>query len=228
MNTLILNRRNAQELDSICINAYSIPGIVLMENAGRGIFDYLLHRTPQGSITICCGKGNNGGDGFVVARHLDNHRIPVHILLLAKPDELKGDAKTNYDMVMKSNIPLTMVNAENIQTIKPLLSKATWIVDALFGTGLQGPVGFPFDTMIHMINEASKEVLSIDIPSGLDCDTGEPLGVAVKATHTVSMVGLKKGFLNPNAKQYLGCTHIVDIGVPNELRQKLLTTGISK
>ncbi|MCR9192345.1 MAG: NAD(P)H-hydrate epimerase [Gammaproteobacteria bacterium] len=222
-DTLILNRRTAQALDRHCINTYSIPSIILMENAGRGVFDYLLQCTPQGSIVICCGKGNNGGDGFVVARHLDNHRMPVHILLLTKPDELKGDAKTNYEMVMKSHIPLTMVDKENMQAIKPLLSEATWIVDALFGTGLQGSVGFPFHSMIQTINEASKEVLSIDIPSGLDCDTGEPLGVAIKATHTVTMVGLKKGFLNPNAQQYLGCTHIVDIGVPNELRQKFLT-----
>ncbi len=214
---LSLSRAQARQLDEITMAQYGIPGIVLMENAGRGIFEHFLTYQPTGKIIICCGKGNNGGDGFVLARYLVNADFSVEVLLFASPGELQGDAKTNYDIAMKMGIPMRVIDEANMQAIAPVLSDGNWIVDALFGTGLQGGVQAPFDEVIELINAASQKVLAIDIPSGLDCDTGEVLGVAVQATVTTSMVGFKKGFSYPKAKAYLGDVHVVDIGVPSVL-----------
>lgn len=214
---LILSRIESQKIDRLCIEEYRIPGVVLMENAGRGIVDHFLSLKPEGKVVICCGGGNNGGDGFVVARHLDNLGIPVQVVLFSEPDRLIGDAQVNYNIVMKSEIKLSFFSQDNLHTLKSCLDEATWIVDALFGTGLKNQVKSPYDAIIHTINSSNKNVLSIDIPSGLDCDTGEPLGIAVKASHTVTMVGLKKGFLNPKAKQYINDVRIVDIGAPRVL-----------
>lgn len=209
-----LSRSEARAIDKAAMETYGIPGIVLMENAGRGIVDYFLAQKPQGKIVICCGKGNNGGDGYVIARHLDNQNIPVHILSFAKPSEIMGDAKINYDIVLKSNIHLTPIHQQDIASE---LFDAEWIIDGLLGTGLQGEVQEPFVDVIHAINQARKKVLAIDIPSGLDCDTGEPLGCAIIADCTATMVGMKKGFNNPHAKNYLGHIFIVDIGIPKQL-----------
>lgn len=218
---IILNRNAARSLDKLTIEDYGIPGIVLMENAGLGVVDYFLANKLQGNVVICCGKGNNAGDGFVIARHLDNHNVSVHVLLFEEPSNMKGDAKINCNITIKSGIPITIIQKEEIHKIIPFLSKADLIVDALFGTGLQGQIRAPFDTIIQLINESNKMILSIDIPSGLDCDTGEPLGIAIKAGHTFSMIGFKKGFSNPKAKEYLGKIHIIDIGTPKILKQQL-------
>lgn len=223
---LVLSRSQSKELDRLAMEQYGIPGIVLMENAGRGIFDKFLTYKPHGKIIICCGKGNNGGDGFVLARYLSNHHFHVHVLLFSEPSGIKGDAKINYDILAKLDIPITVVHKEKIQEVIPSLSHAHWIVDALFGTGLQGVVKSPFYEVINLINNANKKVLSIDIPSGLDCDTGESLGIAVKANVTVSMVGFKQGFCNSKAKKYLGEIHIVDIGIPHVLIQRLISHNL--
>lgn len=213
--SLVLSRSESQAIDKLCIEKYGIPGIVLMENAGRGVVDYFLQQHPAGKVVICCGGGNNGGDGLVVARHIFNRNIPVQVLLLTNPDTLSGDAKINFNIVMKSEIPLKIITQENLNTLDSELSQASWIIDAIFGTGLRGQVRSPYDTIINAINKADKPVLSIDIPSGLDCDTGESLGYTVKATHTVTMVAMKKGFLNAGAKKYLGEIHVVGIGAPH-------------
>ena len=181
----ILSRDEVRELDRRAIEDFSMPGIILMENAGRGVVDYMLSCHVQGKIVICCGKGNNAGDGFVVARHLDNLGLTVHVLLFANPENYSGDAKINYELAHRSLIPMTVVNSENFhEAIKTILANADWIIDALFGTGLKGNVQSPYDTVIQAINQMNKTVLAIDIPSGLDCNTGEPLECAVKATHT--------------------------------------------
>ncbi len=215
--TFVLSRHQARELDRLTIEKYHIQGIVLMENAGRGIVDYFLTHKPQGKTIICCGRGNNAGDGFVVARYLYNLDMPVHVLLFGQSDEISGDAKINYDIVDALGVPITVMLEDNLQTLEHVLSDADWIINALFGTGLQGKVKAPFVRIIDAINSAHKKVLSIDIPSGLDCDTGDVLGVAVRATQTVTMTGVKQGFLRPMAQDYLGNIDVVDIGTPRDL-----------
>lgn len=218
----VLSRAEVRELDRRAIEDFGMPGMILMENAGRGVVDYMLSCHAQGKIVICCGKGNNAGDGFVISRHLDNLGLSVHVLIFANPEVYSGDAKLNYELAHQSLIPMTIVHSENFnEVINTILASADWIIDALFGTGLKGNVQSPYDKIIQTINQLHKTVLAIDIPSGLDCDTGEPLGCAVKATHTVTFIAIKQGFTYPAAKQYIGNVHVVDIGVP-----KILTNSI--
>jgi NAD(P)H-hydrate epimerase len=156
-----------------------------------------------------------------MARHLDNRKIPVRVLLFARPEDLRGDAAINYQIIAKAGL-LIDVYAEETWDEKGLqaeLAKAEWIVDALFGTGLTGEVRKPFDRVIAAINSSRAHILAVDIPSGLDCDTGQPLGPTVRAEHTVTFVAEKKGFANPSAKEWLGEVHVVDIGAPQMLRQ---------
>ena len=214
----ILSREEVRSLDRRAIEEFGMPGIILMENAGRGVVDYMLSCHAHGKIVICCGKGNNAGDGFVVARHLDNLGLAVHVLIFAHPEDYSGDAKINYKIAHKSLLSMTVVHQKNFNEVtKTILAEADWVVDALFGTGLKGKVQPPYDSVIQMMNQMNATVLAIDIPSGLDCDSGKPLGCAVKATHTVTFVAIKQGFIQSEAKQYVGHVHVVDIGIPRIL-----------
>jgi NAD(P)H-hydrate epimerase len=214
-----LSREQLRELDRRAIEEFGVPGVVLMENAGRGAAELLLALGAKGSVVICCGKGNNGGDGFVIARHLDNHDVPVHVHLFAGPEELAGDAVVMYRIVERAGIPLTVHGRAPVseEELNRELSGGEWVVDALFGTGLSGPVRPPFDRIITAINESGVPVLAVDIPSGLDCDTGQPLGSTIRARHTATFVAMKKGYSQATAKEWLGTVHVLDIGAPRRL-----------
>jgi NAD(P)H-hydrate epimerase len=219
-----LTRTEVRELDRRAIQDYGVPGIVLMENAGRGAAEVLVSLGIGGRVIVCCGKGNNGGDGFVIARHLDIRKLDVRVVYFGRTDELQGDAKTNYDIVARSHIPLSVVDGPAFQAdlFRKGLSKADWVVDALFGTGLTGPVRPPYDQIIQAINASGRRVLAVDVPSGLDCNTGEPLGATVRATHTVTFVALKRGFHNPQSREWTGQVHVVGIGAPRVLVREFL------
>jgi NAD(P)H-hydrate epimerase len=207
-----LTRAQVREVDRRATEEFGVPGIVLMENAGRGAAELLLSLGVKGPVTICCGKGNNGGDGFVIARHLDNRGISVDVLLFARPQQLSGDAAVNCRIIERARVPL-MVEPDTAAVTKKL-AEAQWIVDALFGTGLTGAVRPPLDGVIAAINSSGKPVLAVDIPSGLDCDTGQPLGATVRATHTATFVAPKVGFGLAAANEWLGQVHVIDIGAP--------------
>jgi NAD(P)H-hydrate epimerase len=209
MTTPFLTRSQVRELDRRAVEEFGVPGVVLMENAGRGAAELLLRLGVEGTVAICCGKGNNGGDGFVIARHLDIRGVSVRVHLVVPPEGLAGDAAINYRIIERSNIPIV----RGIET----LSDAQWIVDALLGTGLSGAVRPPFWGAIDAINRRGASVLAVDIPSGLDCDTGTPLGIAVHADHTATFVAPKAGFQNPAARPWLGQVHLLDIGAPRAL-----------
>lgn len=220
---LVLTREQSRDVDRIAIEHFGIPGIALMENAGRGCAEILIHDIqPIGRVVICAGKGNNGGDGFVIARHLHNMAISVRVLLFAKPEEIEGDAKINFDIIEKMEIPVHAMAEASKEQIEKQLSDAEWIVDTLLGTGITGEVREPFFTAIESMNESQKPILAIDIPSGMDCNTGEALGIAVKAKLTASCVSLKTGFNNMNAQEFVGEEiHVIDIGVPKSLFEML-------
>ncbi len=208
-----LSRAQVREIDRRATAEYGIPGIVLMENAGRGCAELLIELNPKRyPIAIYCGPGNNGGDGFVIARHLYNYsrRLwDVKVYIPGDPEQFTGDALANYQVIRDSKkIP--------INNVMGYLETPMWIVDALFGTGLSRPLEPPYSEWVAE-QAYGVSVLSIDIPSGLDCDTGEPLGVRVKATHTATFVAPKLGFKNPNSKQYTGKVHVLDIGIPQQL-----------
>jgi NAD(P)H-hydrate epimerase len=210
----MLTRDEVRSIDRRAIEKFGVPGVVLMENAGRGAAELLLALGVHGRVVVCCGKGNNGGDGFVIARHLDNRAVPVRVLLFARPGELTGDAAVNYQIIAKSGLLIVLCAPPDMGAVRDELRAAEWVVDALFGTGLSGPVRAPFDQVISAINESGARVLAVDIPSGLDCDTGRPLGATVRAQHTATFVAQKKGFAEPAAREWLGRVHVLDIGAP--------------
>jgi NAD(P)H-hydrate epimerase len=218
-----LSREEVRSLDRRAIEEFGFPGAVLMENAGRGAAEILVSLGVQGRVVICCGKGNNGGDGFVVARHLDIREVPVQLLLFVRPEELTGDAAINYRIAEKTGLPIEVHVPLRKEALEAELSSSDWIVDALFGTGLAGPVRPPLDEVISAIKRAVQtsgsrpRVLAVDIPSGLDCDTGMPMGPTIAADHTVTFVAQKKGFANPAAQRWLGQVHVAHIGIPRRL-----------
>ncbi len=212
---LYLTRAQVREIDRRAIEEFGVPGVILMENAGRGAADVLLSLGVTSPVVICCGKGNNGGDGFVIARHLDNHGIGVRVLLFARPEELTGDAAVNFRIIERSGLAIRI--QPDVAKLAHELADAAWIVDGLFGTGLSGAVRPPFDAIIAAINASGKPVMAVDIPSGLDCDTGLPLGTTIRATHTVTFVAEKLGFTRPAAGEWLGKVHVVDIGAPRRI-----------
>jgi NAD(P)H-hydrate epimerase len=214
-----LSRDEARALDRRVIEEAGVPGVVLMENAGRNCAELLRSLGVQGSVAVCCGKGNNGGDGFVIARHLDNAGVAVRVLLFADPAGLTGDAAVMYRILAYSGPPIS-VFAPNVEEgrLRAELAGAEWVVDALFGSGLQGPIRAPLDRVVAAINDAGARVLAVDIPSGLDADTGEPLGPTVRAQHTATIVAPKRGFAAAAAQPYLGRVHVIDMGMPRRLR----------
>ena len=216
---MFLSRDEVRDLDRRAIEDFGLPGVVLMENAGRGVAELLLRLGIQGQVVVCCGRGNNGGDGFVIARHLDNAGAAVRVLLFAKPEELTGDAAVNYHVLARSGPPIAVIppSAFDADQLRQELTLADWIVDALFGSGLAGPLRPPFDQVVTVINAAAARVLAVDIPSGLDGDTGQPLGPTVRAHHTATIAAMKKGFTQPAAKPWLGRVHVIDMGLPRRI-----------
>jgi len=219
-----VTRQQIREIDAVAIERYGIPGVVLMENAGRGAAQHtanLLKGAEGKKVTVVCGRGNNGGDGFVVARHLHNAGAEVRIVLAADAERLSGDAAINYRIVKAMGLPMQPVlSGEEVSQASRLLADADAVVDALLGTGFAGRVKPPLDALIERINTVRQRgcrVVAIDVPSGLDCDTGLPGGVAVRADLTVTFVAPKVGLLEPAAAEYVGELVVVDIGVPREL-----------
>jgi NAD(P)H-hydrate epimerase len=218
----VLGRDEVREIDRKAIEEYKIPGIILMENAGRNVAEEVLKillGTDKARVAIFCGKGNNGGDGFVIARHLYNKGVDVSVYLTTEVSRVlsDGDASTNLKILLNMNIEIKELQEEYIGKIEKELHGHNVIVDAIFGTGLRGEVKEPASTLIAKINEADIPVVSVDIPSGLSCDDGVVLGVAVKATKTVTFVAAKTGFFQGCGKEYTGELIVSDISVPKEL-----------
>jgi len=214
---LVLTREQVRDVDRIAISEYGMPGVVLMENAGRNTAALLQELGIQGRVVICCGKGNNAGDGFVIARHLENAGIDVRVLMCVPSDTLTGDAAINYRILERAGTPLVSPSVD----WKQELASADWIVDALLGTGTQGTIREPFVSAINAINQSGRKVLAVDLPSGMDCDTGQPLGCCVRADQTATFVARKPGFDQPHAAQWTGEVHVIDIGVPHVLLRGL-------
>ncbi len=229
---LLFTRERMRAVDAAAASELSIPGIVLMENAAVALREaalVIMHRGSLREALICCGPGNNGGDGLALARQLHNCGTPIRILLCAGPDRLAGDAATNLIIVQRMELAMHVLRADEPQKSLAALAasldaRRTLLVDALFGTGLDRPVKPPFDAVIGWINDQRNRgatVLAADIPSGLDCDTGRPLSEAcVRADVTVTLGGLKVGVMCPGARPFVGELSVGDIGVPPELLQR--------
>jgi len=219
---MMLSRQQVRQVDRRAIDEYGMAGIVLMENAGRGVAEAMLAVGVHGPVVVCCGKGNNGGDGFVIARHLLNRGKQVRVLLFADPVELRGDAAANWGIIKRAGIEYKVLGREvSLEQIEPLLSGADWIVDALLGTGANGEPLPPISMAIEAINRADTKVMAVDVPSGLDCDTGSAASHSVVADRTCTFVAVKPGFLVDGAEHFTGRVHVIDIGVPRRLVQEV-------
>jgi NAD(P)H-hydrate epimerase len=218
-----LTRAQVRDLDRRAIEEYGLPGIVLMENAGRGVAELVARLWPQARpVAIACGRGNNGADGFVIARHLELLGRPVHVLLAADPGSITGDAATMLAVASRSRIRLVPLAAADAATWAEHLAGAAVVVDALLGTGATGAPRGGIATAIDAIAgwraaTPAGGVLAVDLPSGLDCDTGQAAGPCVRADVTATFVAPKQGFAAAGAAAFTGPVHVVGIGAPRRL-----------
>lgn len=215
-----LTREQVRRIDELAVEDYAFPSIILMENAGRGAADAIAKRyTDVGGALVVCGTGNNGGDGFVVARHLANRGWTCSIIVAGPREKIGGDAETNLEIAEKMQLPIRF--SESADDLKHFIEsggKGTVIVDALLGTGTKGAPRTPIAEAVEAIRSArAAAVVSLDLPTGLDCDTGQAPGDVVRANLTVTFVAPKVGFRANSAKEYLGELVVCDIGVPPAL-----------
>lgn len=218
-NIRIMTREQVRAFDRWAIEDLGIPGMVLMENAGRACVDMIqlfVQDKPGTRIGVICGTGNNGGDGFVIARHLLNLGFQVDVLICGDPARIQGDAAVNLSILQAMDMPVEALLPQEgaIQTtLRSMTTESDIVVDALFGTGLSGDLRSGYDQVVVGINALQRPVLAVDIPSGLDCNTGQILGQAVKATWTVTFVAVKKGFCHAQARQHTGLIYVASIGI---------------
>jgi NAD(P)H-hydrate epimerase len=216
----VMSRDEVRRVDAWAIDEIGVPGVVLMENAGRSCAELAVQKlagVAQPSVCIFCGTGNNGGDGYVVARHLLNAGFQVKAVLCGERDKVRGDARVNLEILEQlghAAEPLDPGAGDLSIRVKAFAGDADMVVDALFGTGLRGALQSEYRSLVEAINGLGRPILAVDIPSGLDCDTGEPLGPVIRATYTVTFVAMKKGFLTcPEASRYTGEIYIASVGV---------------
>ncbi|MEE9212091.1 MAG: NAD(P)H-hydrate epimerase [Phycisphaeraceae bacterium] len=223
-----LTRQQIREVDRLAIEQLGIPGVVLMENAGRHVAETVLelmetelHLVPSDArAAVFCGGGNNGGDGYVIARHLANAAVDVTAYAAKDPAALNGDAALNHAIAARMGLVEPLFNPEHPVVVGSTRLQPHVVVDALLGTGFQGQVRDDLAAVIDQCNAlraTGAAVVAVDLPSGLDCDSGEPANAVVEADVTVTFVAAKKGFANAAAGPYVGRIIVADIGAPSEL-----------
>lgn len=216
----IIKTQTMKKIDKFCIENFKIPGIVLMENAALKVLKNLDLRNND-VFTIICGTGNNGGDGLALARHLFLAKKKVDVFLIGKEDKLSKDCKINYDILVNMGININKIdNIKDVSKIKKSLDDCSIILDAIFGTGLSREVKDVYKDVISLINESHKYVVAIDVPSGVNGDNGQALGVAVKANKTITFQFYKRGFLEYGSHDYTGDIIVEDIGIPEDVANK--------
>ena len=221
--------RETREIDARAVAEWKIPSLLLMENAGRGLAEVFLANAARlnGGVSprrvlVCCGKGNNGGDGFVLFRRLELLGVDCRIVAVGTPERYRGDALTNLEIVRAA----TLQNPEKVfffdgtaqafERLEIELAQADWAVDALLGTGANGALRPPFDGIVAALNRSGKLIYAVDIPSGLNADDGSVASDAVRAKLTTTLAVAKPGLLLDSAKPYVGELYVADIGVPVE------------
>lgn len=218
----IANQKSMQLLDRYTMEQYSLPGIVLMENAGNAVVEDIQSYYPKASrITVIAGGGNNGGDGFVIARRLYDFGYSVMLVLAVPEEKLKGDAKVHFQVYKKRKLPLFQYNEKEIEKFQSIVNHSDLIVDALLGTGISGEVRSPFYEMIEIVNNSNKIIYAVDIPSGVNADTGAVENIAIKATKTITFALPKIGFFTCDGPSHIGEWKVADISVPPSIVEEL-------
>jgi len=235
----VVTAQEMREIDGRVIEEIGIPGAVLMENAGMSVFNLIRELTegfPPGGfkVAIFVGKGNNGGDGLVVARHLHNHDYRVSVYLLAPPESFSGSARLNLELARKTGVPIETIDSpEKLDEIWRDIGEIDIAVDAIFGTGLKGAVRGLAGEVIERINQLKAVRVAVDLPSGLNADTGAVEGPCVRADFTVTMALPKRGLLLYPGADYCGEVRVADIGFPKvaiesqEVKTELITEEIA-
>lgn len=229
----VVTGQQMKEIDRKAIEESNLSGLILMENAGLRIFQNLKNIYPSlrlKKIIIFTGSGNNGGDGFVVARHLYNYGVKVKVFLLSHSSKIKGEAEENLNIINKMGVELFEAETTKLEEIQRAIQNSDLIIDAILGTGLHGKVTGLKAKIIDLINIANKEVVAIDVPSGLDTDTGRIEGPCIKATHTITLALPKIGLLIFPGASYAGKVTVEDIGIPSYLlkNNKIKTNIVTK
>lgn len=223
----VYSRAVMNAIDSRAAIDCGVPGVVLMENAGRAIAEAALSLLRQradepGSVLVICGKGNNAGDGFVAARLLYEKGFPVRVMQLFPEVSIAGDALHHFRLAREAGVDMLPSDARSDDRIDELLGGCSLIIDAIFGTGLNALVHGVAEQMIRHINSAAVPVLAVDIPSGIDADSGAVLGCAIRAQQTISLHALKPGLLLYPGAEYAGIVSVADIGVPPEAERDMV------
>jgi NAD(P)H-hydrate epimerase len=225
----VMSRDEVREFDRWAISEMNIPGVVLMENAGRSCAEVVRERLKgikKAKVCIFCGTGNNGGDGYVIARHLFNSGIEVTVVICGDKGKISGDAATNLAIIERMGIKVEILdlgaNADISGKVEEFSIGCSMIIDGLFGTGLKGRLGSEYIQLIESINATKLAIVAVDIPSGLDCDTGKPLGAAIRATATVTFAAVKKGFIPAESREYTGELIVASIGIEPELYRRII------
>ncbi|MFQ5802465.1 MAG: NAD(P)H-hydrate dehydratase [Candidatus Methylomirabilales bacterium] len=217
----VVTAKEMQELDRRAAAEYGVASLILMENAGAGSVREMAQYFPgiyRSRVAVVCGKGNNGGDGLVVARHLANRGATVQVFLLAKKGELKGDAGTNLGIAERSGLPLVQVTTvQDLHAHREALAAADLIVDAILGTGLTGPARGIAAEAIQLLNTLDRPLIALDLPSGLGSDDGRIVEPCVRAQLTLTLALPKRSLLLFPAARCAGEIRVVDIGIPRVL-----------
>ena len=219
-----VTREQIREMDRRAIEDFGIPGIILMENAGRAVAQEtwrLAGSDSSARIMVLCGKGNNGGDGYVAARHLFNRGMDPTLFVFSRLDEISGDAAINLAIILRMGLKIETVASENdLGQAQAAVASADVLVDALLGTGISGEVRGPMRSVIEMINRAGKPVVAVDIPSGLDANTGEILGTCVEADVTVTFAAPKIGLARGSGPDHAGLVVTAEISIPRQVLEE--------
>jgi hydroxyethylthiazole kinase-like uncharacterized protein yjeF len=221
-----LTRQEVRAVDRAAIDGLGIPGLILMENAGRNCAHAIevffkdfkdFKGGDASSVAIVAGPGNNGGDGYVIARHLAMRGFGVVTFVICPVEKISGDADVNFQAISALRHDIRSLSSQEIGGLAGVLSKFDLVVDAIGGTGIQGALRGDSAVAVEQINASGKPVVAVDIPTGLDCDTGCANGPVIRAVLTVTFVAPKRGFDSPQASDYTGTVVVADIGVPAEL-----------
>jgi NAD(P)H-hydrate epimerase len=208
-------------MDRIAIEVLGIPGVVLMENAGRGATEVMWRYFPDMGgkrVAVLAGGGNNGGDGFVIARHLWQQRVNVVVYCLKKLGSYQGDARSNLEIIQKLDLVVEEVTeSAGIKKLRRKLADADLIVDSILGTGLNAPVRGFYRKVIDLVNQLGRPVVAVDLPSGLNASSGQPLGTCIQATVTATLGLPKVGLLVTPGCSFVGHLEVVDIGLPRSV-----------
>ena len=223
-----ISRAQVREVDRMAMEDFSVPGIVLMENAGRNASEAIIDMFDSVSkqdVVVVVGPGNNGGDGLVIARYLELAGARVRIVLAALSNRLKGDSLTNLNIVTQSGIEICCLAGASEERWQAVLASATCVIDAILGTGGTGAIRGDSKIAIDSIDKRMKitprpVIIAIDVPSGFDCDHGTADEKCIRADTTLTFVASKQGFHAADAKQYIGKVQVVDIGLPRAVRAR--------